>query len=161
MGILRVLDAGIVWEELPRGYGCGSGGTCWRPLWVWRQAGVWDALHQKLLVKLNAAGKIDWSRVAVDASHMRALFLGGGFDRAISGRSCPQRLKARLLVDVSGIPLAVSLTGGEPRRCHAVLPTSRCREVGRPRSKPDRFLAGRGYDHDEYCWLLRALGITR
>jgi hypothetical protein len=26
-----------------------------------RKAGVWDALHQKLLVKLNAAGKIGWS----------------------------------------------------------------------------------------------------
>ena len=42
----------------------------------WQQAGVWDALHQKLLVKLNAAGKIDWSRASVDASHIRAL-LGG------------------------------------------------------------------------------------
>lgn len=84
-----MLDAGIVWEELPRGYGCGSGGTCWRPLWVWRQAGVWDALHQKLLVKLNAAGKIDWSRVAVDASHMRALFLGG----ALTGPSPVDRAR--------------------------------------------------------------------
>ena len=76
-GILHVLHTGIAWEDLPagvrlrlggdlRGGGCATG----------RQAGVWDALHQKLLVKLNAAGAIDWSRAAVDGSHVRAL-LGG------------------------------------------------------------------------------------
>jgi hypothetical protein len=37
---------------------------------------VWDALHQRLLTRLNAAGAIDWSRAAVDGSHVRAL-LGG------------------------------------------------------------------------------------
>jgi hypothetical protein len=55
---------------------------------------VWDALHQKLLVKLNAAGKIDWSRAAVDASHIRALL--GAPDGAIPGGSCPHGLKASL-----------------------------------------------------------------
>ncbi len=72
-GILHVLHTGIAWEDLPREYGYGSGVTCWRRLRTWQKAGVWDALHQKLLVKLNAAGKIDWSRASVDASHIRAL----------------------------------------------------------------------------------------
>jgi len=31
---------------------------------------------------------------------------------------------------------------------------------GRPRQKPDRVLADRGYDHDKHRRLLRALGIT-
>jgi len=75
-GILDVLRAGIAWEELPREYGYGSGVRCWRWLRTWQMAGVWDALHQKLLVQLNAVGKIDWSRASVDASHIRAL-LGG------------------------------------------------------------------------------------
>jgi transposase len=75
-GILHVLHTGIAWEDLPREYGYGSGVTCWRRLRGWQQAGVWDTLHQRLLVKLNAAGKIDWSRAAADASHIRAL-LGG------------------------------------------------------------------------------------
>ena len=60
-------------EDLPREYGYGSGVTCWRRLRTWQQAGVWEALHHKLLVKLNAAGKIDWSRAAADSSHIRAL----------------------------------------------------------------------------------------
>ncbi len=75
-GILHVLHTGIAWEDLPAEYGYGSGVTCWRRLRDWQAAGVWDALHQELLVELNAAGAIDWSRAAVDGSHVRAL-LGG------------------------------------------------------------------------------------
>lgn len=75
-GILHVLHTGIAWEDLPREYGYGSGVTCWRRLRDWQAAGVWDALHQRLLTRLNAAGAIDWSRAAVDGSHVRAL-LGG------------------------------------------------------------------------------------
>lgn len=75
-GILHVLHTGIAWEDLPREYGYGSGVTCWRRLRDWQRAGVWDALHQQLLVQLNASGQIDWSRAAVDGSHVRAL-LGG------------------------------------------------------------------------------------
>jgi transposase len=75
-GILYVLHTGVAWRDLPQELGFGSGVTCWRRLRDWQQAGVWDALHQKLLVKLNAVGAIDWSRAAVDGSHVRAL-LGG------------------------------------------------------------------------------------
>ena len=75
-GIIFVLKSGIPWEMLPPELGCGSGVTCWRRLRDWQEAGVWDALHQRLLARLNAAGVIDWSRAAVDGSHVRAL-LGG------------------------------------------------------------------------------------
>jgi transposase len=33
-------------------------------------------------------------------------------------------------------------------------------KVGRPRRRPDRVTADRGYDHDKYRRQLRALGIT-
>lgn len=75
-GILHVLHTGIAWRDLPQEYGYGSGVTCWRRLRDWQAAGVWDQLHHRLLVKLNIAGAIDWSRAAVDGSHVRAL-LGG------------------------------------------------------------------------------------
>lgn len=32
--------------------------------------------------------------------------------------------------------------------------------VGRPRRRPDALLADRGYDHDKYRRLVRALGLT-
>src|SRR3954464_12092359 len=75
-GILHVLHTGIAWEDLPQEYGYGSGVTAWRRVRGGQQAGVGAALHHKLLPRLNAAGAIDWSRAAVDGSHVRAL-LGG------------------------------------------------------------------------------------
>ncbi len=71
-GILFVLYTGIGWEDLPQELGCGSGMTCWRRLKRWTDAGVFDRLHQLLLAELNAAGRIDWSRAAMDGSHIDA-----------------------------------------------------------------------------------------
>lgn len=71
-GILFVLKTGIPWEDLPQEMGCGSGMTCWRRLREWQEQGVWQRLHEVLLAKLNAADQIDWSRAAVDSSHVRA-----------------------------------------------------------------------------------------
>jgi transposase len=75
-GILFVLKSGIAWEDLPQELGCGSGMTCWRRLQAWTAAGVWAAVHQALLARLNAADKIDWSRAVVDSSSVRAVFGG-------------------------------------------------------------------------------------
>lgn len=75
-GILFVLRSGIPWSMLPQELGCGCGMTCWRRLRDWHEAGVWEQLHRVLLAKLNAADKIDWSRVVVDSSSVRAV-LGG------------------------------------------------------------------------------------
>ena len=69
--ILFVLKTGIPWEDLPAEMGCGCGMSCWRRLHDWQKTGVWSALHQLLLSKLDHAGKIDWSRTAVDATFAR------------------------------------------------------------------------------------------
>lgn len=80
-GILFVLQTGIPWEMLPQEMGCGSGMSCWRRLRAWQQAGVWDRLHEVLLAKLRAADRIDWSRVIVDSSSIRAVGAGQKQDR--------------------------------------------------------------------------------
>ena len=72
-GILFVLSTGINWNRLPASLvGC-SGVTCWRRLRDWTAAGVWPALHAKLLDQLRALGALDLDRCAVDGSHLRAL----------------------------------------------------------------------------------------
>lgn len=71
-GILYVLHNDIAWQLLPPEPGFGSGQTCWRRLERWQRAGVFDRLHGILLAEMNAAGAIDWSRVCVDGSHVRA-----------------------------------------------------------------------------------------
>ena len=83
-GILFVLYTGIAWEHLPQELGFGSGMTCWRRLRDWQAAGVWSALHELLLSRLQAAGEIDWSRAVVDSSHVRALKGGSRPARAQS-----------------------------------------------------------------------------
>lgn len=91
-GILFVLRTGIPWEHLPQEMGCGSGMTCWRRLRDWQQAGVWQALHELLLAKLNGAEEIDWSRAVVDASYVRAVW--GLQNLPKPGGSAQSRLEA-------------------------------------------------------------------
>lgn len=67
IGILFVLKTGTPWEHLPRQVcGC-SGMTCWRRLLAWKEAGVWDALHQAFLDRLGQSNAIDFERAALDA----------------------------------------------------------------------------------------------
>ena len=83
-GILFVLHTGIQWEYLPQELGFGSGMTCWRRLAEWNAAEVWQRLHEVLLAELQTAGKLDWSRAAIDGSHLRAARRGPKADRARS-----------------------------------------------------------------------------
>jgi transposase len=87
-GILFVLKTGLPWEDLPAEMGCGSGMSCWRRLRDWQAAGVWDRVHAALLGRLHGAGKLDWSKCAVDSSSVRAVF--GGWTR---GRTPPTEAK--------------------------------------------------------------------
>ena len=90
-GIVFVLKTGIPWEQLPQEMGCGCGMTCWRRLRDWDRAGVWRRLHRVLLDRLNARGKIDWTRGVVDSTSVRALHGGKKRARApwTAGKTAP------------------------------------------------------------------------
>ncbi|WP_425582560.1 IS5 family transposase [Streptosporangium longisporum] len=162
-GILFVLHTGIAWEHLPQELGYGSAMTCWRRLNEWHKAGVWQRLHEVLLARLRAADALDFSRAAVDSSHVRALKGGpqtgpSPVDRGRAGS------KHHLITDATGIPLAVILTGGNRNDVTQLIPLLRAippvrGKRGRPRRRPDVVLADRGYDHDKYRKQVRALGI--
>ena len=70
-----------------------------------------------------------------------------------------------MITEAHGIPLAVSLTGGNRNDVTqlmpliAAIPQVRGRR-GRPRQRPDRIYAARGYDHDKYRRQVRKAGIT-
>jgi transposase len=78
-------------------------------------------------------------------------------------RGCPGS-KHHVIVDRLGTPLAVSLTGGNRHDVTQVtpllnaIPRIRGRR-GRPRNRPKRLFADRGYDYDKYRRLLRQRGI--
>jgi transposase len=72
--------------------------------------------------------------------------------------------KHHLLVDATGIPLAWSVTGGNRNDVTQLIPLlDRVPPVrgkpGRPRRRPDRLTADRGYDHDKYRRLLWQRGV--
>jgi transposase len=71
-GILFVLKTGLPWEDFPQEMGC-CGMTLWNRLEEWHKAGVWDALHRVLLSKLRKEDQIDFTRVVVDSSSIRAM----------------------------------------------------------------------------------------
>nr|WP_218009261.1 IS5 family transposase [Herbidospora cretacea] len=162
-GILFVLHTGIAWEHLPQELGYGSGMTCWRRLDEWNRAGVWQRLHEILLDRLRSADVLDLSRAAVDSSQIRALKGGpqtgpSPVDRGRAGS------KHHLITDAGGIPLAVILTGANRNDVTQLLPLLHAipkirGKRGRPRQRPDAVLADRGYDHDKYRRLVRALQI--
>src|SRR3954465_3270910 len=72
--------------------------------------------------------------------------------------------KHHLLVDGTGIPLAWTLTGGNRNDITQLIPLVERvppvrGRVGRPRKRPDRLTADRGYDHDKYRRQLWERGI--
>ncbi|MFD3537488.1 IS5 family transposase [Streptomyces sp. NPDC058664] len=162
-GILFVLHTGIQWEHLPQELGFGSGMTCWRRLAARNEAGVWDRLHAVLLTRLRSAKQLDWSRTGKQLQPRQGRSTGpkSGFspvERAQPGS------KHHVLVDGQGIPLAMSLTGGNRNDVTQLMPLlakdpSVAGLVGRPRRRPDMLLADRGYDHDKYRRLVWAQGI--
>ncbi|WP_238783681.1 IS5 family transposase [Streptomyces monomycini] len=162
-GILFVLYTGMQWEWLPQELGFGSGMTCWRRLRDWNEAGVWQRLHEVLLDELRAAGRLDLSRAVIDSSHVRALKGGPKTGRSPADRGRPGS-KHHVICDATGIPLAVTLTGGnrndvtQLRPLLAAVPRIRGKR-GRPRQRPQEVYADRGYDHDCYRRQVWAKGI--
>jgi transposase len=163
IGILFVLKTGIDWEGLPREMGCGCGMTCWRRLAYWTRAGVWPALHALLLAELEGAGKIDWSRAAIDSAHARAR--GGGEE---TGPSPVDRRKKGskhfVVTDAGGTPLAATVTAGNCPDVNGLegaadaVPAVRGKP-GRPRRRPRELYADRGFDSDPHRAALRRRGI--
>jgi transposase len=72
-GVLYVLYTDTPWLELPyRELGLPSGETCRRRLEEWTRRGLLPALIALLCAELEEAGRLDWSRVLVDASLVEA-----------------------------------------------------------------------------------------
>ena len=148
-GILFVLNTGIAWRHLPLELGFGGGSTCYRRMDEWQRAGVWERLHEQLLAELRAAGEIEWAWAVADGSHVQAK------------KGAPRRARARwigarkgskhhLLVDGTGLPLAWRVSGGNRNDVTQLIPLvdrvpASGRKVGRPRRRPDRVTADRGY----------------
>ncbi len=72
-GIIFVNRTGIPWQMLPSEVFGVSGSSCWRRFRDWTRAGIWPALHERLLDRLGKAGGVDLEQVVVDSQSVRAL----------------------------------------------------------------------------------------
>ena len=162
-GILFVLHTGIAWRHLPLELGFGGGSTCYRRLDEWQRAGVWGACTSCCSRSCERPARSNGREQSLTPATCKPK--GGSatgpspVDRARNGS------KHHLLVDASGIPLAWTLTGGNRNDVTQLVPlierVPRVRgKVGRPRQRPKRVTADRGYDHDKYRRELRQRRIT-
>jgi transposase len=74
--IVFVLKTGIGWKDLPTEAFGVSYKTCTRRIADWTAIGLWQRMHELFLAKLRGADQLDWSRVLVDCSLVKAP-LGG------------------------------------------------------------------------------------
>jgi transposase len=74
--VLFVLKTGIGWKDLPTEAFGVSYKTCTRRIDEWTAQGIWQQFHELFLAKLRGADLLDWSRVLVDCSLVKAP-LGG------------------------------------------------------------------------------------
>ena len=157
-----MLKTGIAWEDLPAEMGCGCGMSCWRRLRDWQTAGVWHALHQLLLTRLDNAGEIDWSRAAVDATFARAFAGVEGSGQNPTDRGRPG-VKQHLLVDADGLPVAGVTTAANVPEVKQLVPLVDAAgpqlPEGGPVHRPQNLYADRGYDSEPHREQLRERGI--
>lgn len=124
---------------------------------------MWLALHELLLAELRRADRLDLDRCWWTLrTYMRSKGDHVGPSPVNRGHLGS---KHHLIVEAHGIPLVVTLTGGNRHDVTQLMPLVeaippiRCRR-GRPQRRPRELFADHGYDFDKYRRLLRARGIT-
>ena len=140
--------------------------TCWRRLRAWQHAGVWAQLHRLVLDQLAQHGKLDWTRAAVDSVSVRAKRKGEA-----TGPSPTERGKAGSKYHVLSRPQrAPAAHPGHRANTHdstmlvPLLETNpgvreRAGHPGRPRRRPDKLHADKGYDYPRCRRYLHQRGI--
>jgi transposase len=162
-GIVYVLRTGIPWKYVPMEFGC-TGMTCWNRLREWQCSGVFDQVLEVLLVRLHRTGKLDWSRAVIDSAQVPAKRGGGktGPNPTDRGRSGS---KHHLITDRKGTPLATPLlTASNVPDVVMLIPlvdhvSPIHGQVGRPRRRPDKLHADKGYASRANRRALRQRGI--
>lgn len=157
-----VLVTGCRWKDVPREMGC-CGETARTRLQAWERAGIWDQLHQRMLIMLRQADELHLETAIIDSTQVRAF--GGG---DATGPSPVDRRKKgtkfTLLVDREGVPLVLRAAGANRSDHLEILPTvvsfpTVPGKVGRPPTHPKKLYADAGYDSDPTRSILRWLGI--
>lgn len=157
-GILYILITGCRWQDLPRVYGAPT--TAWRRLKRWGEGGIWERIWRAALAALDRGGALDWSMAFLDGSFVPAKNGGEGVGLTRKGKGT----KWMLVADRNGLPLGFHLASAacaEIQLATTTLDTiSVTRPHGRPRQRPKKLVADRGYDSSAFRSTLRRRGIA-
>jgi transposase len=155
--MLYVLITGCRWQDLPREYGAPT--TVWRRLKRWGEAGVWERIWRAALAALDVHGQLDWTMAFLDGSFVPAKKGGDKVGLTKKGKGT----KWMLVVDGNGLPLGFHLDSAnraEVRMAQQTLDTIPvARPHGRPKQRPKKLGADRGYDSSAFRRALRSHGI--
>ncbi|MCG7523350.1 IS5 family transposase [Streptomyces sp. OfavH-34-F] len=169
-GILWKLSTGAAWRDLPERYGPWK--TVYERFRRWSADGTWDRLLAHVQQHCDAVGQVDWTIVCVDSTTVRAhqhaagARKGGPWEGEALGRSRGGLTsKIHLACDGRGRPLTFTLTGGNGNDCTQFEPVmDRIRITrpgpGRPRTRPERVVADKGYSARRIRAYLRRRGIA-
>ncbi|HEV2459431.1 MAG TPA: IS5 family transposase, partial [Ktedonobacterales bacterium] len=156
-GILYILITGCRWQDLPREYGAPT--TVWRRLKRWGEEGVWERIWRAALASLDQHGALDWSMAFLDGSFAPARKGGDHVGLTKKGKGT----KWMLVVDGNGLPLGFHLDSAaqaEVRLAQQTLDTIQvARARGRPKQRPEKLVADRGYDSRALRRALRRRGL--
>jgi transposase len=156
-GILYILITGCRWQDLPREYGAPT--TVWRRLKRWGEAGIWERIWRAALAALGQQDQLDWSMAFLDGSFVPAKKGGDKVGLTKKGKGT----KWMLVVDGNGLPLGFHLDSAnraEVQLAEQTLDTIRvARRRGRPKQRPQKLIADRGYDSSAFRRALRRRGI--
>lgn len=165
---------GAPWRYLPGGFGPWQ--TAYWLFRTWQMRGIWPMIVKAIQTFLDAAGRLDWT-VSVDSTTVRVhRSAAGAAKRPIPGEPADHALsrsrggwttKVHLAADTSQTVLAVKLTAGQcadsphlPVVLDAISVPRPRPGHGRPRTRPDRVLADKGYPSRANRIYLRKRGIT-
>jgi len=147
---------GAAWRFLPAEYLSPS--TCWRRLKQWEEQGVWLRAWRALLGTLDAEGLLQWDEA----------FLDGSFAPAKKGTpplAKPSAAKAQSGWYWRRSRYSVGSSAGSASPAEVTFEDATLKEVrvsrpkGRPRQKPKRVIADRGYDSDSLRKRWKKRGI--
>jgi transposase len=141
----------------PKGVRCIDDGVAATPRLG--EEGVWEHIWRAALALLDAHAKLDWSIAFLDGSFVPAKKGGEHVGLTRKGKGT----KWMLVVDGNGLPLGFHLASAscvEVQLAKQTLDTIRVmRPRGRPKRRPTKLVADRGYDSHAFRHLLRHRGI--
>ena len=167
-GILWILRTGAPWRDLPARYGKPS--TVSTRFYRWRKAGRWDRLLAAVQQCADAHGALDWATHYVDATVVRAHQHAAGAKGSAAATEALGRsrggfsTKVHVRAEGTGRPMTLVLTPGqahESTQFTALMAGGGVRRAGRgrPKQRPRRVVADKGYSSGHIRASLRRRGI--